>query len=183
MSPSELVRAAKEGLAARARPAETDGHKWPPIINLSEAEGYFFSSGSASLDDKFSKHLKSAIPEKLMDIAAKFDVNVIEVIGHTDEQPLSARTSNLDRELPKILAGGSISDLKPADNAGLGLARALAVANVLSTDTRLAKFRILPLSGAQLIDNNDRLTRPTDKPGDVKERRRIEIRMRKTERP
>lgn len=183
MSPHALVQAAKEGLAARSQAAGSDGHKWPPIINLSEAEGHFFSSGSAGLDERFSQHLKSAIPEKLLNIARDFEVDVIEVIGHTDEQPLSSRPSNLDKELPKVLAGGSVADLKPADNAGLGLARALAVANVLSTDPRLAKFRILPLSGAQLIDNNDRLSRPGDKPGDVKERRRIEIRMRKTERP
>ena len=52
-----------------------------------------------------------------------------------------------------------------------------------TTASRLEKFRILPLSGAQFIDNNDRLSRSTDKPGDVKERCRIEIRMRKTERP
>ena len=55
-----------------------------------------------------------------------------------------------------------------ADNAGL--ARALAVVKVLSSDARLGAFRILPLSGAQLIDTDGRLTR-WDEQGDVRERR------------
>ena len=67
--------------------------------------------------------------------------------------------------------------LQPADNAGLGLARALAVVNVLSSELRLRNFQILPLSAAQLIGTDGRLTR-WDEHGDVRERRRIEIRMR-----
>jgi hypothetical protein len=66
-----------------------------------------------------------------------------------------------------------------ADNAGLGLSRALAVVELLSADPRLHSFRILPLSAAQLIGIDGRFTR-WDGPGDVPERRRIEIRMRKS---
>jgi hypothetical protein len=55
----------------------------------------------------------------------------------------------------------------------------LAVVKVLSSDARLAAFRILPLSGARLIDTNRRLTH-WDEQGDVRERRRIEMRMRKS---
>jgi hypothetical protein len=51
--------------------------------------------------------------------------------------------------------------------------------NVLASDLRLRNFRILPLSGAQLIGTDGRLTR-WDEQGDVRERRRIEIRMRKS---
>jgi hypothetical protein len=46
-------------------------------------------------------------------------------------------------------------------------------------DYRLQGFHILPLSAAQLIDVDGRLTR-WDNQGDVRERRRIEIRMRKS---
>jgi len=53
------------------------------------------------------------------------------------------------------------------------------VVKVLAADARLGVFRILPLSGAQLIDTDGRLTR-WDEQGDVRERRRIEIRMRKS---
>jgi len=53
------------------------------------------------------------------------------------------------------------------------------VVKVLASEARLGAFRILPLSGAQLIDTDGRLTR-WDEQGDVRERRRIEIRMRKS---
>jgi len=69
--------------------------------------------------------------------------------------------------------------LQWSDNAGLGLARALAVVKVLAADARLRAFRILPLSAAQLIDTDSRLTK-WDGQSDVRERRRIEIRMRKS---
>ena len=157
-----------------------DGHTWPPIINLSEAEGYFFATRSAELRPDFEAVLRTTVVEKLLEIAAAFQVDVIEVIGHTDERALPGGLSNLDRELPAAMAGfKSIGALQPADNAGLGLARALAVVNVLASDPRLRNFRILPLSGAQLIGTDGRLTR-WDEQGDVRERRRIEIRMRKS---
>ena len=63
--------------------------------------------------------------------------------------------------------------------AGLGLARALAVVELLANDFRLRNFRILPLSAAQLTGIDGRLTR-WENQGDVRERRRIEIRMRKS---
>jgi hypothetical protein len=102
------------------------------------------------------------------------------VIGHTDERAVSGGLSNLDRELASVTLGAaSVAALQPADNAGLGLARALAVVKVLASEPRLRTFRILPLSGAQLIASDGRLTR-WDEQGDVRERRRIEIRMRKS---
>ena len=105
---------------------------------------------------------------------------MIEVIGHTDEQPVNSRISNLDRSLSLVTTGGSGAGvLQWADNAGLGLARALSVVERLSADSRLRTFRILPLSGAQLIGIDGKLTR-WDGHGDVRERRRIEIRMRKS---
>ena len=88
--------------------------------------------------------------------------------------------SNLDRTLPSAAsAAGDAGALQWGDNAGLGLARALAVVRVLASDPRLQGFRILPLSGAQLIDTDGRLTR-WDGLSDVRARRRIEIRMRKS---
>jgi hypothetical protein len=48
---------------------------------------------------------------------------------------------------------------------------------MLNQDERLKRFSVLPLSGAQLIKLDENLT--TGSKGDVKERRRIEIRLRK----
>jgi len=68
----------------------------------------------------------------------------------------------------------------PADNSGLGLARAAAVTQLLSTDRRLEGLKILPLSGAQVIDVDDTLSLGGNT-ADVKQRRRIQIRVRRAE--
>jgi hypothetical protein len=179
LAPQEIVALIEKSLAAPNPPAD-GGHHWPPIINLSEADGYFFAVGSAELTPDFAADLRGAVVERLLQIAETFDVDVIEVIGHTDEQPITSRVSNLDRRLSSVTLGESdVASLQWADNAGLGLARALAVVEVLSADPRLHNFRILPLSAAQLIGVDGRLTRWDDH-RDVRERRRIEIRTRKS---
>jgi flagellar motor protein MotB len=183
LTPQQAAALIAKGIAASRPESESDrgsGHNWPPIINLSEAGGYYFATGSADLTPEFALALHTVVISRLLQIAESFDVDVIEVIGHTDEQPISNRVSNLDRNLPAVTLGLSEpGPLQWADNAGLGLARALAVVKVLSADPRLRTFRVLPLSGAQLIDTDGRLTR-WDGFGDVRERRRIEIRMRKS---
>jgi flagellar motor protein MotB len=184
LTPEQVVALIERGIAASKPQNKSDRgngqHNWPPIINLSEAGGYYFATGSAVLTTDFAVALRTVVIPRLLQIAEAFDVDVIEVIGHTDEQPVTNRLSNLDRHLPSVTLGGTdAAVLQWADNAGLGLARALAVVKVLSSDARLAAFRILPLSGAQLIDTNGRLTH-WDEQGDVRERRRIEIRMRKS---
>ncbi len=183
MTPQEIAALLDKGLAA-AKPADDGdsrkGHNWPPIINLSEAGGYYFATGSAELTPNFATELRTVVVDRLLEIADSYDVDVIEVIGHTDEQPVNGRASNLDRALSSVTSGGSGAGiLQWADNAGLGLARALSVVERLSADPRLRSFRILPLSAAQLIGIDGRLTR-FDGHGDVRERRRIEIRMRKS---
>jgi flagellar motor protein MotB len=182
LAPDEIATLIAKGLDAPGPRDGNDrnGHNWPPIINLSEAGGYYFATGSADLTPEFSMALRTVVVARLLQTAAAFDVDVIEVIGHTDEQPVSGRASNLDRTLAAVTAGVSDAGavLQWADNAGLGLARALAVVKVLAADSRLRPFRILPFSGAQLIDTDGRLTR-WDGLSDSRERRRIEIRMRK----
>jgi len=184
LTPEQAAVLIEKGIAASKLQSESERgkgrHNWPPIINLSEAGGYYFATGSAVLTPDFAIALRKVVIPRLLQIAESFDVDVIEVIGHTDEQPVTNRLSNLDRYLPSVTLGGADGAvLQWADNAGLGLARALAVVKVLSSDARLAGFRILPLSGAQLIDTDGRLTLWGGQ-GDVRERRRIEIRMRKS---
>jgi hypothetical protein len=50
---------------------------------------------------------------------------------------------------------------------------------VLRQSNRLEKYKLIPLSGAQLV-NNDETLALAGTPGDVQERRRIEIRLRKS---
>lgn len=183
LTPQEVAALLEKGIAANRAPdpaPRSSGHNWPPIINLSEAGGYFFATGSAELTPNFAAALRTVVVERLLEIAEEFDVDVIEVIGHTDEQPVLNRPSNLDRTLASVTQGFNGTEaLQWGDNAGLGLARALAVVELLSADARLRNFRILPLSAAQLIGTDGRITR-FDGHGDVQERRRIEIRMRKS---
>jgi flagellar motor protein MotB len=154
------------------------GHQWPPIIRLSEADNYFFKSGSAELSPDFRDAIVDKVVPKIQKIAADYpDVDVIEVVGHTDEQTIRSRYSNLDEAMIDAVKSRDVSSLVPGDNAGLGEARAVAVVSMLNEDERLKRFSILPLSGAQLIKLDEKLT--SGSKGDVKERRRIEIRLRK----
>lgn len=157
------------------------GHQWPPIIRLSEADGNFFSTGSAELSPEFRERLLASTPEQIVALIKKYDVDVIEVVGHTDEQPVGLRQSNLDRYLVPVLRNyASIASLVPADNAGLGLARAVSVVSVLGRSPLLSGYKLIPMSGAQLINTDETLAIAGSFSGDVRERRRIEIRLRKS---
>lgn len=157
---------------------EARPHEWPPIINLSEAGGYFFRSGSAELTEAFSERLTGSIADEIGESLRRYQADIIEVIGHTDEQPISRSKSNLDQSIIDVVDGRRpVTVITPADNAGLGMARALAVANVLKNSNKLQGATILPMSGAQLVLPGDILT--TGQAGDVEARRRIEIRIRR----
>ena len=98
---SRKRRIARAGGGGRPRPRleiveETRGagkmHDWPPIISMSELDGYHFTTGSAELSEGFKRKLR----QKSADIAAlakQYRVDVVEVIGHTDKQPISGRPS------------------------------------------------------------------------------------------
>ena len=154
-------------------------NKWPPFIDLSEAKGYSFKIGKATLNPKFESDLKGKIGDQLLELANKYNADYIEVIGHTDEQPVVTTTTNLDGSLIHVMNGEiPVNSLSPGDNAGLGIARAVSVAKVLSELEKLSHLTIIPLSGGQLILPGDKIS--SGEPGDVKERRRIEIRVRRT---
>lgn len=167
---------AKEVVAASSR-----GRKgqWPPFFSLSEAGGYFFDSGKATLRPEFERNLRVQVIPMLAKSVSDYDVDVIEVIGHTDEVPMSGN-SNLDASLINASVGRvAIGTLRSNDNAGLAMARAVAVVQQLRGDSRLRNISILPLSGAQMIVPVDRVADGTAR-GDDQRRRRIEIRLRKS---
>lgn len=171
--PDEFLRRAISA-AKRGREGE-----WPPFFNLSEAGGYYFDSGKATLRPQFEQSLRATVTPRLVESIKDYDVDVIEVIGHTDEVPMVGQ-SNLDSSL--IAASGgrvAIADLRSTDNAGLAMARAVAVVRVLRSDPRLAGVTILPLSGGQMIVPVDRMANGKASRDD-QSRRRIEIRLRKS---
>jgi flagellar motor protein MotB len=176
-SKSAILETIQKGTSSGPGPG---GHQWPPIITLSEANGNFFKSGSAELSQGFQSKLTTSIPADILKNIKKFDVDVIEVVGHTDEQPLGVRQSNLDNNLLSVLKNTTgVSTLIPADNAGLGLARAVSVVSVLRQSPLLTGYKIIPLSGAQLV-NTDETLAVLGIPANIPERRRIEIRLRKS---
>jgi flagellar motor protein MotB len=177
VSKQSILDAIERGSAAGSGPG---GHQWPPIISMSEAGGYFFKSGSAELSTTFRDTLVNKTPVQILEYIKKFNVDVIEVVGHTDEQPLGVHQSNLDSDLLSVLKNTkNIASLIPADNAGLGLARAVSVVSVLRQSPVLKGYKLIPLSGAQLV-NTDETLAVFGTPGDIPQRRRIEIRLRKS---
>lgn len=175
-SPRDVADLVERGIAAK----RSTGHKWPPIISLSEAQGYHFKSGSAELSTEFRKTLVETVPSRILELIKEYDVDVVEVVGHTDQQPLGQKQSNLDRDLLSVLKNdANIASLIPADNAGLGLARAVSVVSVLLKSPILKDYKLIPMSGAQLV-NNDETLATSNVAADVAERRRIEIRLRKS---
>jgi outer membrane protein OmpA-like peptidoglycan-associated protein len=174
---TEVVASVEE--AADAVPSPS-GHDWPPMITLGSDEFRFVTS-SAELSEDFRNRLETETVRQLRDLLASYDVDVIEVVGHTDEQPInSTQRSTLDTlAIPALNGGAEIGDLKPVDNAGLGLARAIAVAKVLEAAFSGTGVKIVPLSGAQLILPGDILSDGLN-PGDERDRRRIELRVRRS---
>ncbi|MBE1529543.1 flagellar motor protein MotB [Sphingopyxis sp. OAS728] len=172
-NPREYAR----NLAANANRSRRG--EWPPFVSLSEAGGYYFDSGKATLRPEFERNLSAKVVPMLARNLIDYDVDVIEVIGHTDEVPMVGQ-SNLDAVLVAASAGRfAIADLRSTDNAGLAMARAVAVVRVLRADPRLARAAILPLSGAQMIVPVDRMADGSARASDQR-RRRIEIRLRRS---
>jgi flagellar motor protein MotB len=156
---------------------QVGGHDQPPRISLKESDGYSFPLGSAELSGPFRVRLSSEIVTQILSIAERYQVSVVEVIGHTDETPLRRNGGTLDMHLIPFLRGENVQ-VVATDNVGLGMARAAAVLNALSGDARLSHLMFLPYSAGQVVLRGDRLSDGTDRsPND--ERRRIEISLRK----
>lgn len=153
--------------------------EWPPFFSLSEAGGYYFESGKATLRPDFEQKLRTTIVPMLQRNIDDYGVDVVEVIGHTDEVPMVG-ASNLDKSLISASASKSpIEGLQSTDNAGLAMARAVAVVRILRADPRLAGVTILPLSGAQMIIPVDKVADGRSTQSD-QSRRRIEMRLRRS---
>lgn len=157
----------------------TQAGGWPPFINLSEADGFYFESGSAELQPEFRRALESHVIAALKTIIDHYGVNIVEVIGHTDEVPMRGISNLDDRLIAASLGRETMTGLSSSDNSGLGMARAVSVVKVLRADSRLNGITLLPYSGAQMIMPVDR---PADgsSPLETASRRRIEIRVRKS---
>lgn len=148
----------------------------PPLIVLSEADGYTFESGKADISLAFERQIQQVIAYRIQVEAIGCSCDVVEVIGHTDGQLVGTR-SNLDRELGYAVHFGAA--LSPGSNADLGLMRAWAVADHLRRHPATAHLRYYGFSAAQMIQPSGTYAPPGDI-ADRAERRRIEIRLRRS---
>ena len=164
---------------ALARTLPGGGYDQPPIISLRESQGYHFVSGSAELSDEFKERLGGDVTDRILEIANYYGLDVIEVIGHTDEVPVGTAASNLDAHLLPFLRGEApVQQLSFSDNAGLGIARAAAVVKEIRKNPRLLGFSAIPLSAGQAVLSDGSLASGADRRGSEEDRRRIEIRLR-----
>jgi outer membrane protein OmpA-like peptidoglycan-associated protein len=135
-------------------------HDQPPIITLAESKGYYFALGSAELSTDFLHKLQGPISENIYASVRKYNVDMIEVVGHTDEVPVSGK-STLDKALIPYITGEG-QDIAAGDNVGLGMARAATVVNVLRKDSRFRDLKIVPYSAGQVVLPNNTIADGSD---------------------
>ncbi len=152
-----------------------------PIITLDEADGYTFATGSAFISPEFRRQLDEKVIPKVEDAGLLAGATIIEVVGHTDEVPLKSSKrfgANLDATLMPFLKGVTAVQPIPADNVGLGMARAVAVSSFLRHTKLSQSFVIIPMSAGAFLKPDDSAALGTDFANDAG-RRRIEIRLRR----
>ncbi|KAB8317944.1 flagellar motor protein [Tolypothrix campylonemoides VB511288] len=156
--------------------------QFPPNIVITAAEGYDFPSGSAQLTSALENYITNDLVNKIEDNVKEYDIDTVVVIGHTDGQALSSRSSNIDNILKQIpIDNLPIEKLSAGSNAELGLMRALAVVKKLQEMQRQGnrlksldpKRGFRAYSAAQLILKNGEFAEPN--PNSDAKRRRIEI--------
>jgi len=175
----------------------------PPLISLTETEDvrFRFPTGSYGLSQDFLNALDRKYVTEVKPQLEAWDVDVIEVIGHTDGQPSGRRVSNLDWRLQTVApqgeftkfagvqadsdadlglllgGGGALAGVAPGSNADLGLLRAMAVGQYLQVRLEQDQLpvRIRPYSAASLLDPQGNFNPAPAVDDDT--RRRIELRF------
>lgn len=158
---------------------ETAKPKTPPIIVIRDIGVYQFKSGSAALPEALNTYIRNQLVPQIEANAKNFQIDVVEIIGHTDGQPTNGG-SNLDSNLGNVAKGTTpVSQLAAGSNADLGLMHALAVVQVLQQiqkqEKRLQGLEFRPYSAAQLVSPTPGVA-VAERTPDPK-RRRIEIRF------
>jgi outer membrane protein OmpA-like peptidoglycan-associated protein len=160
-----------------------------PIITLSENNSAFrFPSGSAQMSPEFQQRLLDDVFPKIQSNSQRYDCDVLMVIGHTDEVQVgeNKRWSNLDDELTRAYATGTLDALHAGSNTDLGMVRALALVNFFRAHQELIPGirYILPYSAGQMIQLNRSLSttflNDNNKGIPDETRRRIELQLTKS---
>jgi outer membrane protein OmpA-like peptidoglycan-associated protein len=72
----------------------------PPILNLTEREGFRFATGSYVISEQFMAKLRTVIAPAILKLGAEYHARVVEVVGHTDSVPMLSAQPSPDRKLP-----------------------------------------------------------------------------------
>lgn len=151
----------------------------PPILVIEDEGAYRFASGSAEIPPIMNTYIQNKIVPEIERNTQEYQINVVEIIGHTDGQGNGNAASNLDQNLEKVAnANIPVSQLKAGSNADLGLMRALAVVRVLhdlQAKGQLKGLKFRAYSAAQLILPDGNFATTNRQPDAT--RRRIEIRF------
>ncbi len=166
-------------LQRQLKSAHTPGGA-PPIILIQNTGAYQFASGSAELPVALNSYVRGKLVDEIESNAKAYQIDVVEVIGHTDGQPNGGVSSNLDENLEKVARGQiPTHNLHAGSNADLGLMRSLELVRGLRfiqrQGTRLKDLEFRAYSAAQLILPTGGLAQ-INQQSDPK-RRRIEIRF------
>jgi len=154
----------------------------PPIILIKDEGAYRFASGSAELPQPMYNYIWTKIVPEIERKTKEYNINTVEVIGHTDGQANGSVISNLDQNLENVANGDvPIQNLKAGSNADLGLMRSLALVRVLryiqTKEHRLQGLKFRAYSAAQLILPSGEFAQPSIAHQEDATRRRIEIRF------
>ncbi|MUH00481.1 flagellar motor protein [Scytonema sp. UIC 10036] len=154
----------------------------PPIILIKDEGAYRFESGSAELPQPMYKYVWTKIVPEIEQKTKEYNINTVEIIGHTDGQANGGTISNLDQNLENVATGSlPVRNLKAGSNADLGLMRSLELVRVLryiqTKEGRLKGLKFRAYSAAQLILPSGEFALPTSAQQEDSTRRRIEIRF------
>ena len=158
----------------------------PPILVIEDQGDYRFASGSAEIPKPMDDYIRDKIVPEIESNTKKYQIDIVEIIGHTDGQANGNGSSNLDLNLEKVASSQEpVRSLRSGSNADLGLMRALAVVRVLRDiqikNGRLKSLKFRPYSAAQLILPNGEFASINRNPDAT--RRRIEIRFTRPGKP
>ena len=192
---ADLARIKAEKALAQLR--HTIPSDEPPNIVLTDGESFIFPSLQAALPPGFKQRFENKMRQSVINaINSKSNVEVIEIIGHTDKDSVRGR-SNFDKNdnIESVFNRKKlVSGLEFGSNCELGLARAIAVKSMLedflktiASDPesgltpdgrgRISRLTFRTYSAAQLFPVN-RLMQIAPKDGSgIDEDRRIEIRF------
>lgn len=157
----------------------------PPVFIIPTTGQYQFTVGSAELPESLTRYIIQDLIPEIKYNYEEYEVDIVEVIGHTDGQPIAGQLSNLDTLLEPVIAGqAQQQQLTAGSNADLGLMRSMSVVKAIrsqqSSHPWIGELQFRAYSAGQMVLPQGGGLSGLDRPPsnrDEPNRRRIEIRF------